>query len=164
MPYTYPLNYVYTLCKEYCFKAILDNAQGGRRSHPQRQIISQGWTSLAEGKITPLRPCPGNLKQVAISRSEATAGCVGVQQLTDIGQETCRAKLDRRAARSWTALCTRLEASEGPPKIGVMCHGRRASHKWLSPLQLFGSAGSCYSETSKETNQQTIAHVHSGGH
>ena len=56
--------------------------------------------AFAEGPIASLSLCPGNLKQVAISRGETTAKCVGVQQLTDNRRETCRVKLDRCAARS----------------------------------------------------------------
>ena len=80
--------------------------------------------ALLKTRSPPLGLRPGNLKQVAVSRPKTTAGCVGVQRLNDIGGQTCRVKLDRRAARSWTALCTRPEPSGGPPQIGVMWQAR----------------------------------------
>ena len=78
-------------------KRDVENAQWGRCSHPQRQIVPQGWTSLAEGPITPLSLCPGNLKQVAISRPEARTGCVGYRgrcnsSLIQAGDIPCKAR------------------------------------------------------------------------
>ena len=80
----YLLNYVYAHSKSNVLRQILKLLSEGDALALRGRSFHRDGPALLKARSPLLSLCPGNLKQATISRPETTAGCVGVQQLTDL--------------------------------------------------------------------------------